>query len=336
VLAVVESARQALHGPQQPIWLDRLALEHGNIRAALEWSIDRRDAATAVRLAGSLYPLWDQRGHYREGRKWLASALELRAALPPLVRARALNSVAGLAVIQGDLAQAAAASEEAAELSRLAGDPAEGAHALQLLGLTAVYAGNLSSAVETLHASLQNAREAGDRWLEGFTLLFLATAALASADDAATARLCDECATVLEPVGDREGLAWVAVLRAAVAWRLGDRSDAAARLGEAVQGFRALGHLWGLSLAVFLAGEFANDRADHETGAALLSASEAMRKSVGAALLPFMSEWLEAARSATRAALGVEAFARAWQNGASMTANAAIALAAAEIDRASS
>jgi hypothetical protein len=45
----------------------------------------------------------------------LARALALDAPVPPRVRARALNSVAGLAVIQGDLTQAAAAAEEATE-----------------------------------------------------------------------------------------------------------------------------------------------------------------------------------------------------------------------------
>jgi predicted ATPase/DNA-binding SARP family transcriptional activator len=331
-LSMVESARGPLHGPQQPAWLDRLETDLGNIRAALEFSLDTGDAATAARLAGLLYPLWDQRGHYREGRRWLARALEPDAALPPVVRARALASVAGLAVIQGDLGPAAAAAREAAELSRIAGEPAAGAYALQLLGLTAVYAGDLPRAVSVLEESLRNARQAGDRWLEGFTLLFLATAALTADDLETGSRTTDEAEAVLLPVGDAEGLAWVMILRTGLTWRGGDRVAATTALAEAIRGFRSLGHLWGLSIGVFMAGRLLGDGGDHETAVALLAASEAMRESVGAALLPFMGRWLVAAREAARAALGTELYERAERAGAAMSAREAVATATRLID----
>jgi predicted ATPase/DNA-binding SARP family transcriptional activator len=331
-LSVVESARGALHGARQPEWLDRLAADLGNIRAALEWSIGRGDAATAVRLAGSLYPLWDQRGHYREGRRWLAAALALDAVVPPLVRARALNSVAGLAVIQGDLAQAAAASEEAAELSRRAGDPAAGAYALQMLGLTAIYAGDLDRASSVLEESLHNARLAGDRWLEGFTLLFLTTASLSRGDYATTARLTEECDAVLAAVGDPEGLAWVRVFRSAAAWQRGDRAGAAAGAAAAVRGFGALGHRWGISIGLFLAGQLAGDGGDREAATSLLAASERMRESVGAALLPFMRRWLHDAGQAAQAELGPERYDRARRVGRSWSGRDAIATALRGLD----
>jgi predicted ATPase/DNA-binding SARP family transcriptional activator len=334
-LSVVESARGALHGAQQPEWLDRLEGDLGNIRAALEWSIGRGDAATAVRLAGSLYPLWDQRGRYREGRRWLDRALALGADVPPLVRARALNSVAGLAVIQGDLAPAAAASEEAAELSRRAGDPAAGAYALQMLGLTAIYAGDLDRAVPVLEESLHNARLAGDRWLEGFTLLFLTVASLSRADYAATARLTEECDAVLRTVGDPEGLAWVWVMRSVVAWQRRDRAAAAAGAAGAIRGFGTLGHRWGISIGLFLAGQLVGDGGDREAATALLAASEKMRESVGAAILPFVRSWLDGASRVARAELGPERYERARQAGRSMSGRDAIAAALRQVDEVS-
>ncbi|MEV6494848.1 BTAD domain-containing putative transcriptional regulator, partial [Actinoplanes sp. NPDC051633] len=124
VLTMVRKARAAWQSTQQPVWLRRLEAELGNIRAALQWLVERGDAATAVRLAGSLYPLWDRHGHYREGRRWLTRALAMDdrdAPVPPVVRARALDSLAGLAVLQGDLAAAEAAAGESAELGRSAG-----------------------------------------------------------------------------------------------------------------------------------------------------------------------------------------------------------------------
>jgi len=332
ILSTVESARGPLHGAQQPAWLDRLDADLGNIRAALDWSLGRGDAETAVRLAGSLYPLWDQRGRYREGRRWLTRALALDAPVPPQVRARALNSAAGLAVIQGDLAGAAAASEEAAELSRSADDPAAGAYALQMLGLTAIYAGDLDRAVRVLEESLDNGRRAGDRWLEGFTLLFLTVAALSRGDYAATERLTEESDAVLRTVGDPEGLAWISVFRAVVAWQRGDRAGAAASTAGAVRGFGALGHLWGISIGLFLAGQLAGDGGDPEAATTLLAASEAMRRSVGAALLPFMGAWLDGGLTRARAALGPERYEVAARDGRSMRARAAIAAAMPHIE----
>ena len=42
VLALVEEADAALHGPQQLIWIERLETEYANIRSALGWSLTAR------------------------------------------------------------------------------------------------------------------------------------------------------------------------------------------------------------------------------------------------------------------------------------------------------
>src|ERR1700728_3409687 len=106
---------------------------------------------------GSLYALWDLHGHYSEGRRWLARVLTTDDQLPAGVRARALLGSATLAVIQGDLEHAAAACEEAALLCQQAGDPAGLAHALQYLGLGAIFADDLDSAAALLEESLSSA-----------------------------------------------------------------------------------------------------------------------------------------------------------------------------------
>lgn len=125
VLAMVQSARQAMRDGDGPAWLQQLETEHSNIRAALQWSLETSDTLTAVQLVSSLYPLWDRHGHYQDGRRWLGLLrLTLTTGIPvsPATRAQALDYAAGLAIIQGDLAEATAASGEAAALSRQIGD----------------------------------------------------------------------------------------------------------------------------------------------------------------------------------------------------------------------
>ena len=330
-LAVVTSARRELRGARQPMWLRRLEAEHGNIRAALEWSISQGDAGTAVRLAGSLYPLWDRHGHYREGRAWLARALALEAGVPKLVRARALDSAAGLATIQGDLPAAAAAAEESARLSREAGDGAGAARALTTSGLAAFYAGDHPRAVRVLEESVRQARAAGDRGQAGFALMYLAATALARADYAEAVRRCDAGEPDLRAVGDPEGLAWIQICRCGAAWRTGDRPAAREALREAMRGFQSLDHRWGLSIGIQMAAEMARARGDHRHAVRLAAASEALRHSVAAAQMPFLREWLDETLAACRQALTRADFTDAWRSGESTPAGEAVAAAQAEL-----
>src|SRR5204863_487892 len=54
-LALAEEARPQLQGPEQKRWLDRLELEHDNIRAALETMISRGMAEQACRALSALW-----------------------------------------------------------------------------------------------------------------------------------------------------------------------------------------------------------------------------------------------------------------------------------------
>ena len=331
-LSVAEVAGEALRGPEQAAWLSRGEAEHGNFRAALQWSLERGAAEVAARLAGSLYALWDLHGYYSEGRGWLAQVLAAGDQLPAAVRARALLGSATLAVIQGDLEQAAGACEEAAALCQQAGDPAGLAHALQYLGLGAIFADELDSAVALLEESRTNARIAGNRWLEAWALMFLAAAALARGAYGEAADLASACEVALLPVGDAECMAWALAAGAIANLASGNHIGAIAPLREALDTFQGLGALWGLSLGLFVTAQAAGARGDPRAQAVLLGASERLRLSVGAGQLPFIAVWLDAAITAGRAALGGEAFDRAWRAGQELPLDAALAEAMRELD----
>lgn len=76
--------------PQMPSaakkrWLDRLALEHDNLRAALAWSLAYAPAL-ALQLTAALVEFWMLRGHDYEARTWIDQVL---TANPPATAARA-------------------------------------------------------------------------------------------------------------------------------------------------------------------------------------------------------------------------------------------------------
>jgi hypothetical protein len=53
-------------------WLDLLQIEHDNLRAALQWSLDTGEHAFGKRIAAALWsPFWWLHGHVREGAGWL-------------------------------------------------------------------------------------------------------------------------------------------------------------------------------------------------------------------------------------------------------------------------
>ena len=76
-VGLVEQARPGFFaGAEQAQWLARLAEDHDNLRAALRWSDEDPDGASAeLSLASGLWRFWEIRGHLAEGGAWLERAL---------------------------------------------------------------------------------------------------------------------------------------------------------------------------------------------------------------------------------------------------------------------
>src|SRR5262249_30286477 len=95
-LALAQTAETCLNGPQQHVWLNRLDQEHNNLRAALRWASESRDAGsleTGLRLCAALWQFWAFRGYLDEGRTRIENMLSLTSALNetmPEARAKAL------------------------------------------------------------------------------------------------------------------------------------------------------------------------------------------------------------------------------------------------------
>ncbi len=329
---LAEAAGLGLRGADQPVWLERLSKEHNNLRSALQWSIARGDTETAARMAGSLYPFWDLRGHYTEGRRWLTDVLTAGGDISETVRTRALMGVATLAIIQGDVEQAVAACEEATARSRAANDGAGLAHALQYLGLIAIYADELDQAAALLAQSIKSARAAEAPWEHGWALIFLAVLALAREELDRAAALSRESMAVLEPVGDLEAFGWAVAICGAAAWAQDNLKEASTALRTALQAFNRLSGLWGLSVALLVSAFVLVQQGRDHAGVRLLGAAESLRASAGVGMVPFIQTWLDTAVADTKAALGPETFHREWQAGHTLPREVAVAHALRQLE----
>ena len=104
-LALAETAAPHLEGRERGTWLDRLDLEHDNLRAALGWALGGGAAELGARIALALAghgwsSFWRLRGHGSEALRWLEHVVEQSNQLTPSQRAWALIRIDGYRGIQ--------------------------------------------------------------------------------------------------------------------------------------------------------------------------------------------------------------------------------------------
>jgi predicted ATPase/DNA-binding CsgD family transcriptional regulator len=373
-LALAEEAEQHLVGAAQGQSLQRLEQEHENLRAALGWSIQCKEAATALRLAGALSRFWSIQGHFREGRTWLEQALALPVEEKEPVsvrrlRAKALNGASILAHYLGDDEAASRYGEESLALFRALGDQQGTAAALGSLALVTRSRGNVSQTRLLYEESLSILRELDDRWQLAETLFALARLlAVAPGDQQdyrAAQSLCEECLLLFHTLGDRRMVARVLMVQGQLAFEQRDYAKARRLLQEglpilqalkdrrysvgsllilgtvdAAQGNVAQGLLLcreallqlremgdiremgykGVIMVCLL--QLATDVAmqgQAVLAARILGALAVLTETPGAPPFPFRRASYEYTVAMTRAQLGEEPFAVAWQEGQEMT-----------------
>ena len=135
--------------------------EAANLRAALDWAAER-DPELGLRLAVALEQFWVTEDPDEAVRR--LDVLLARAEAPPTVlRGSALRVLGGMAHSSWQLERAIAASEEALELYRGAGDQAGETLMLFRLGTSYLGAGEMVRARALLEESLAGFRRQGNR-----------------------------------------------------------------------------------------------------------------------------------------------------------------------------
>jgi tetratricopeptide (TPR) repeat protein len=211
-LDLAEEAEPKLQTAAQPFWLTRLDIELDNLRGALDWSLRHRDENAqdviekGVQLAGALWQYWLVRGHLKEGRQWLASALEKsrghQLGKSP-ARAKVLVVAVGLATFHGDLSSSIPLCEEALAIARDLGAQRIVAMALMFLGdYQARYEHNWPRTLARLTEALSLARQLGDHWLTSLTLEHLGIGARSQGDPSRAKAAFEESLALSRQVGD--------------------------------------------------------------------------------------------------------------------------------------
>jgi len=208
-LRFAEQANQEMHGPHQFEWLDRLEVEHDNLRAAWDCAIES-DTELALLLASALLDYWLVRGNLNEGRQWLAQLLEQTKEWGQSAkRAQVLGMAGRLAHAQMDFVAARRLFEQALLIARRSDDKSEIAFVLLWLGRTLGRQRDHSSARLLMTECLTIYQELQDEWGIAWAMFGLGDTAYYQGHYAEAEERNLQSLAIFQELGDRFNAAYV-------------------------------------------------------------------------------------------------------------------------------
>ena len=283
-LAWAEEEAPKLTGAEQAFWLEALETEHDNLRQALAYCLEAAEGGEAgLRMGAALWRFWYIRGHYGEGRAYLAAALEraVRSEKQWQTRARTLNGAGNLAYGQGDYVAARALYEESQTIFRELGDKLGIAYSLNNLGNLAYVQGDYVAAHALTEECLTIRRELGDRNGIAYSLVNLGSVATDQSDYVAARALTEECLTIFRELGKKDGIANSLNNLGNLAHLQGDYAASRALTEESLTIRRELGDRNGIATSLNDLGMVALGQGDHVAARALLEESLTIRRELG-------------------------------------------------------
>jgi predicted ATPase len=325
VVMLAEEAEPQLAGAEQKLWLDRLEREHDNLRAALQWVLERGEAGMAARLGGALWRFWWMHGHLREGRAWLEQVLGMsQIGSPKAAWAKACHGAGVLADEQGDYAQARSFYEASLTLRRRLGDRQGMASSLNSMGVGAYYQGDYVRAQALFEESVALKWELGDRSGIAGSLANLAVARSAQGDYVQARALYEESLALFQELGDRSGIALTLANLGAVALDQHDPGAARPLFVESLALFQELGDQDGIAECLEGLAGVAGEHGRAAQAARLFGAASVLRESIGTPLTPIERARYDTIISAARAHLDEATWTAAWAAGQAMSLEQAI------------
>jgi predicted ATPase len=333
-VALAERATPELEGGGQVAWLERLELEHDNLRAALAWLLEHGRPEQTARLGSAIWLYWVVRGHAGEGQMWLERALA-SGRLTGSERANALGAISLLLLAKGEIGQMAELVEEAIVEASAAGDEETLTFLIIQRGYAATFRGDLDAAEETLHGALAALRDRGGRWGAAPVLNALAQVALSRGDFARGMEFLREGEALSRETEDTFMLATNLNIQATISQLEGDEERTAAVLRESVALSSALRDSWTLVYGLVGLAGIAARHGEPERAARLFGAADAVGEAASVTIaFPPTRALYEQDLATVRARLDAKAFEASWEEGRAMTMKEAVAEALAENSRA--
>jgi len=276
LLVLAEEGASDAPDAERSDWLNRLEVEHDNLRTALDWLIESGEAEWSLRLGGALFRFWETREYLAEGRDFLGRVLAFAPPTPNKALALALFASGVLAGVQGDHASANKSLEQSHRISHDLSDRNGMAVALNALAVLARTRGDLAASRSLLEKSLGLWAEIGDQKAVARCLSNLSNVVRAEGDYGRAHALSDDCLSIFRKLGDRTGVAWAMNYQGDVAREENDVSDARLHYEQSLRAFQELGDKWGIGGSLADLGNLARDQEDFATAESLYHQSLSM------------------------------------------------------------
>lgn len=312
-LAMAERGAREWFGPDQLLWRSRIAAEHDNLRAALEFCATQPgQVQEGLRLAGALWFYWTACGLIAEGRQWLDRLLALDTN-PTASRATALWVCSWLASHQGDLVRGRATAEGCSAVAEHLKDAGLAAFGLHLQGVDAMAEGHLEEA-SSLTTRAWSYHRTHPKITSPMVMSLVQAglvACLRGETDRATA-YAQECLQLTAKAGELWTRSWGLVVRGLASWMRGDADDAVAHLRVSIDIKSRFNDLFGLGMAAEVLAWSHVSRGEHARAARLFGVLDRLWQLVGVPLMGAQQllDYRSRAEQRARAALGESAFGR--------------------------
>jgi non-specific serine/threonine protein kinase len=328
-LRLAEQAEPHLKSADAVAWLTRLEQDHGNIRAALGWSLENRPAI-AAQLGAAVRNLWTIHNHLNEGSNWLSRILERNEAIADGPRWKILTAYGAISQFQGAVGKARELYDEGLAIARRLNEPSQIAQSLRGLAALAYIQSDFASTRKHIDEALAICRAANDEFGIAASLARLGDVSFAEGDFKASSAFCEESLRILRRIGYKEGISAKLTTSALAAIALGEHRKARSYLVEAVAISLELderintGHIFDGFAAL------ATELKDHCKAARLAGVAERTGASIGYALEPAERRFRDTYLSTLRKAMPAPEFEKEFSEGGSMSLREAQKLAVEE------
>jgi predicted ATPase/DNA-binding CsgD family transcriptional regulator len=291
-------------GVLDPPTLERIDLDHDNLRSALAYLCEAAEAQDAWSLAASCGHYWYVRGFLDEGWAWLRRTLDLSENDATDSRARALNWASVFATTLGNAEEGKRLGREAFDFWDDRGDLHGKAISLHVLAVAEGNQFHLESSTNLFRQELELWRKLDQPRCCALVQIMLGGNAYGQGDFSRARSLQEEALSILCQIGDRRYQGQAEWSLGQIAYAGGNALEAARFYRDALASFSEAGSLaWRYKPLIGLAAIAANHRR-FEQAAKLIGSVDAQLQRTGFRLSPFDRPGYEGAISEFEAALG--------------------------------
>lgn len=301
-------------GVSEGEWRERLDQEQDNLRAALAWACDH-SPERVLQLADELGWFWQIQGNVREGRRWLELALARTTASSPLERAHGRAMIGFVAREMHDLGPAQSLLEESLEVYRQLGDREREARALSTLAMIALSRGDYVAADQLVSQSVILFRALSDTRGVAAALLLVGDAAYLSQDYTRSQSIYSESLQLAREIGSTRLIRRRMLRLGQIALATGATASGTAQVIEVLQASKQANDMWCFTMALAALASAALALGDPGLSVRLLAATDGLLTRSGARLWPVDHMEFERTKATVYSRLGEASFAAAWTLG---------------------